>query len=388
MKRLLANCYLVFFAALSLAALPAQADSRSPASSYDNPSIFPDRGSFQSVSNSRALSQRDVVFRNLLSTEGKDLSWPSFPRTWHEESVSDFLTATATLGFNAGLVGANVAIEYKYVLKSSLIIIAGNRPDDSNARDKNGVTVAPASDQLEMEIFRQDPVSRRTLPNVHKGYPMVAFCAFEATLNYGQTTKGGITFAGSGQTFEKGRLRTVSHTLFSRFFQVDGTMSPLEMLDDVCANKYRKQVEAYVTRDFNWSVVELMAHANPANECQPNPAKDNASGDAACMQWHQQFDRSLRAITVPRCMFSGEGVHKCTLTSRENGNCSMWWDRSQGKAIPSEQTIPRQRYQKATDGPYEFSCDASAGLTCAMVKQPWVAWNAPVWPGLARCVRK
>jgi hypothetical protein len=220
---------------------------------------------------------------------------------------------------------------------------------------------------------------------------MVAFCAFEATLNYGVSAKGGIQFLGSGQILEKGRTRSITHTLFSRFFQVDGQQSPHEMLERVCAGQFRNQVESYVNRDFSRAVIEMYATLSPDNECQPDPKNDGPQGDAACMNWHaKNFDQNLQKITVPRCVFVPSGVHRCQIMSRENGNCSMYWDKSKHQAVAAEALLGAgvARYSKATDSPYEFTCDSSAGLTCTMVKQPWIALNAPVWQGTARCLRK
>ncbi|MGZ3722388.1 MAG: hypothetical protein ACXVA9_05630 [Bdellovibrionales bacterium] len=339
--------------------------------SADHPSV-PNSDSFQAHSNTRSLSQRDVIFRSLLSTEGKDLTWPSFPRTWHEQSVEGFVGSNTTLGLGNNVFGVGastgVSIDYRWVLKSALVIIAGNRMEDDAQSDSHGVTLEPVDDPIKYGIFVKDYANHRSLPNVRKGYPMVAFCAFEASLNYGVSTKGGVQFMGNGELHEEGSVHKIVHTLFSRFFQVDGQLSPLQMLKSICADKFRKQVEQYVNEDFAMNVEEFTAYVNPGNECQPDPGNDGAQGDAGCMGWHQKnFDRATRAITVPRCTFVNSGLHKCQLTSRENGNCSMYWDKSQGKAVTAEMKVPGQYYSRATDSPLRDGETTARRFQCAVL---------------------
>lgn len=343
--------------------------------------------SFQSITSGRALSQKDVLFRSLLSTEGKDLDWPSFPRTWHEESVAEVVVTNTTLGLPPGTpLNAAVSIDYKWGLKTSLVIIASGRKDESV--DGHQVSINPVDDPLEFEILRWDEKTKRALPNVRKGYPMVAFCAFEASLNYSVSNKGGVQFLGNGQSVETGKVRSISHTIFSRFIQLDGQMSPLEMLQELCERKFRAQVEQFVNRDFTKSVTELYAYTDALNQCQEDPKHDGASGDAGCMEWQSEnFGRAYQALTVPRCVLTRYGVHRCELRAKENGNCSMYWDKSTKSSIPLADTEHGRYYPKATESADEFNCDQKQNLKCQMVSQPVTLLNVPVWGGVARCLK-
>lgn len=352
--------------------------------------IFPNPSGFQAITSGRDLSQKDVIFRTLLSAKGKDLDWPGFPRAWHEQSQSEFLTSNTALGLSASGLGYTASIDYKYSLKTALVIIASNRPADNlNANNPGEIAAQAIENPLEFEIFRYDPATHRSLPNVRPGYPMVAFCAFEASLNYTTSQKGGLTFVGSGQTVESGTLHTVSHSLFSRFLQVDGTSSPTEMLDQVCKAQFRKQVEQYVKRDFSRAVSEVMAYSGPANECQEDTKRDGENGDAQCMGWFERLPLAagIKAHTVPRCLLTRSGVHRCAVAHKADGNCPMVMEKSTGRTISPELKVFGENYTQATNGAYEFTCDKKRGLSCKVIQAPKALFNVPWWDGVARCAR-
>jgi hypothetical protein len=390
-SKFLKIAFVTFALGLSLNANSSSESYRSVASV--GPSDL-NRREFQSEVAGRSLSQKDIIFRSLLSTEGKDLAWPSFPRTWHEESMTDLVTSNTRFGWSGGPVSGGISIDYKWGLKTSLVIVASNRTSES-ALDDHGVTVYPAETAPEFEIFKWDDATQRTLPNVRPDYPMVAFCAFEASLNYSVTAKGGVEFLGNGQSVENGRVHNISHTIFSRFIQVDGKMSPLEMLNRLCEQEFRPQVEQYANRDFSRTVAELQSHQNPENECQPS-AEDGLSGDSACMAWFQRdIDRTLQKITVPRCVLDAKGVHRCELHAKRGVSCAMFWNKRGKNYLSGDSPILRllrgtggitaAGLVKVTDSPYEFDCDTASGLTCRLNRAPTLLFGVPIWHGQARC---
>jgi hypothetical protein len=380
-----------FLAFAALMAIGGPATHGEPARGPDsiNMNSFTSPEGMQSIDLQQPLSQRDIIFRSLLASQGKDLNYPGFPRTWHEESISQFVNSNTNVGVNTGIASGGVSIEYKWVLKTTVVIIAANRPDDTAQTDPNGVTINPV-DLMQFQIFRYDPATQRQLPIVRKDYPMVAFCAYEASLNYSNSGKGGLQFFGTGETAEAGTTHTIVHTLFSRLFQVDGSQSPDQMLNELCVEKFTPQVQKYVLNDFGGAVIEMTAHYSYENQCQPDPVKDGPQGDAGCMAWNKQnVAVEVQRITTPRCVINKRGVHRCEVHSKLNGGCSMFWDRSQRKALPINQVTTRNAvFEKATNTPYEFPCDESQGLTCSMIRQPLIFLNVPIWQGAARCVQK
>lgn len=349
--------------------------------------LFPMQHAFQSISSGRQLSQKDILFRNLLNTKGKDIAWPPFPRTWHEQSVTETIASNTAFGLNTGTIGVGISIDYKFALKTSLVIVASSRSTDAVDLDETQVSLNPVVDPLHFEIFKYDPVSHRTLPNVRPGYPMVAFCAFEASLNFSTSEKAGLNFFGNGQSIEHGRLRTISHSLFSRFIPVDGVTSPSEMLDQICNAQFRKLVEQYVIRDFSRAVVEATAYSGPANECQEDPLRDGPDGDFQCVEWFKKknFSLALAQLTVPRCVHTRTGMRRCVLNHKAAGNCPMVWGKSEAQVLSPEFKRVGHVYTSVTNGAFEFPCDKKRGLTCQVVQQPRTLANIPLWNAVARC---
>ncbi len=378
-----------FIVGLALTSNVAIANSEhSPASAQlgatgDDLQAHIDAAMFQQNISGQALTQKGVAFHNLLNTDGsKDLEWPNFPRTWHEQSSSEVVTSNTYIGLPPSIASAAVYVNYRYSLRTSLVIVAANLSTEQPV-DSNGVTINPVSDPLQLEVFKWDPIGHRALPNVRKHFPMVAFCAYEASLNYSVGARGGISFFGSGVSVDNENVSSVNHTLFSRFFQVDGKSSPSQMLQNICAKQFRPQVEKYVQADFSRTVVELNANYSSDNECQPS-GDDNAGGDGGCKDWFDKnIDSAVRNITVPRCVYTSTGVHRCQAMSHVDGNCGMVWDPESKAALPRSRVLSGQ-FTRVTDSPFEYDCDT--GLTCTMITEPVMLMGTVVWSGKARCL--
>src|SRR5665213_1146574 len=102
-------------------------------------------------------SQRDILFRSLLTATGKDLTYPNFPRTWVEESSSGYVASNTAIGLTLPVATGGISIDNKNVFKSTLVIIAANSPDNE-APSENGVTVDALQPSLKFNIFNFDPV--------------------------------------------------------------------------------------------------------------------------------------------------------------------------------------------------------------------------------------
>ena len=386
-----------FLAAIGLAASVAQANNSNQFATFDPNAVFgPDvssysgsQGAFIANPPTASLSKRDNLFRLMLATNQKDLDYPAFPRTWFEQAHTDYYDSNTAMGLNIGYVGGGISIDYKWSMKSTLVIVAASH-DESEAVDANQVSISGVSlgEAFRLGIFKPlYPKTHVSLPNVSKQYPMVAFCAFETSLTDTHSKKAGVNFMGNGESLEKGSSDAVVESFFSKTFQVDGTMSPMQMLHELCIGKFSAAVKKSVLKDFANPVIEMTAYYSPLNECQPD-SKDGAAGDAGCMGWFQKnFDTVIQKITVPRCVYQNNGgVHRCQLRSKANGECSMYWDAKKSAMVSPEQAAASGVFMKATGGNYEFGCDD--GLVCVPQNQPWVLGGFPVWTASAKCLRK
>lgn len=362
---------------------------------------FKGDGSFMSVVPGLATTGRDALFKGLLGTPdgsqvgGPGLRFPYFPRTWHEQFVIDKVTTNTYYGLNLGRVlsplglqigrfGGKVDIAYQYAIKTSLILILPHRTDPSDETTSSGDVVAP-SPGIMKEMFIFDPSTGRTYPRVSEEVPMVAFCSFEASLAISQDRSKGVEFLGFGQSSSTGQVRGVSHTIYSRFFQVDGKLSVAQMRDELCVQKFRRQVQDMVEGDFARVVVEFYAYENQANQCRPRPGLDDSEGDEDCRLWMKKNFSYAEKMAVPRCVLQPDGIHRCQLRSKAGYYCPMRWDRRKARMVDPEVVVDGFRFPKATQAPFEFPCDE--GYRCVESSAPRVLGGVPFLLGRARCMR-
>ena len=183
-----------------------------------------------------------------------------------------------------------------------------------------------------------------------------------------------------------GTSTRIAMSIYSNFFQVDGTLSEREMLEMVCNHTFRREVEAYVNRDFSKAVAEFSAH----EKCDPRLGENTADGDGSCMDWFEntmgQAASAYSKMAVPRCV-TVNGFNECQLQARKAGVlCSMKWDTVEKRMVPYEEVTPGHKILAATDDSIAtFPCDKSVGLKCVMQSNPTFLFSSIIWPGEARC---
>lgn len=383
---------------------------------------------FLGIFNGASGSNKDDIFKRFLSTEGLGFTWPDFPRTWHEQSVTESIVTTTTVGYASSLYapfGLPILSgayrghehEYRYQLKSALILVLpksvrkrepGERPngfpsgggssalypspspapgDQPNQRRE----IADPDGNLQ-EMFVWDPVHNRTFPNMAIGVPIVGFCIFEALYSYTDTVGGYSSTATVNTTVHnEPKMNSFSKTMFSNFFQVDGTLSIMQMRDELCARRYRKLVRENVERDLSRVVAEYKANADSQNRCKPNEKYDNnENGDVACINWFEKrYPRGYERAAIPRCVPTQDGGHRCVVRSREGGACPMIWDPKAKRMRAAESVIgAASDFYKATSARKELLCDEKPGLVCRATALPRTILGRPVLMGSAACLKK
>lgn len=380
----------LFVLAIVLFAEPALAQSRrmrevgrTQAGGSSNPS---------SGSDVSAHSAKRDLFRQLLSAETPSLSWPAFPRIWVERSVSDWHTTNTSLGLQIPVIhtGGKLSLEYTYSLRTSVILISSLRPVSENsqfvARSTNDLIADHVGEEsMVASILKWDEKSNSVYPKVREGYPMTGFCAFEARLSMEESGRGGIDFFGTGAVVEKGQTEVNQQMIFSNFFQIRSDISVRSYLEDVCNKIFREKVEKTIVDDFSKLVIERMIAKNPGHACQP-PRGDEISleiGDPSCLDWHKtSVPATTRKVTVPRCLLHHDGAYRCALQARENVSCPLYMDAKTGEMTDS---IQSPRTIRVAGGHREFPCDSNQGLSCQMVKDPFMLLNRPLFAGQAVC---
>lgn len=372
------NAFVFAIVALSVCGPLGHTESNRQPAAYSSRFRTTGQTQLQSVVSGTSLSQKEMLFRSLLASSQKGLNWPAFPRTWHEQSESTIVNTNTSLGLNLMGFGGAVAIDYKWSLKTSIVLIAANQSNNDEL-DVKGVSVNGITDPIRFELFQWDPVKMRAYPRVDQDYPMVAFCAFEASLNYSESARGGVQFMGSGQTVEGTKTRSISHTMFSRFFQIDGSLSTQQVLTDVCEKVFRPEVESYANRDFSRSVVEFYAHQHSRNQCQV---------DADCDGWFKKrFPSSLRSITVARCELTRIGLKTCSVKALEGVGCPLYAVKGSDKLLQTAQVLGNLRARKISGAAIEFDCDRASGMVCEMESPPRKLFGVPITHGESRCRR-
>lgn len=400
-------CFCNFLLSLLFSAHSFAESSRGIAGAYDNvrtkaASERYQNGQMQSSriqamvpSTSEGLKYQ--IIRQLVGSDTPSMTWPPFPRLWLERAETDFYTSNTAFGINIPVLkmgpSGKLSIEFRYALKTSLIVISSKRKK-SDPVEMNQ-SVSPATQEEEFQMLRYDAKRHITYPNVREEFPMVAMCVFEASLaieSLGQTQVDLLTFS---QSVGKGKIKSGTHSTFSNFIQLDPNLPINYYLNDVCGQYFRNEVERSLINDFSNTVSEIVIANNPKSECKPDYDSeiDNTKGDASCADWHNKNYTSLiQKLTIPRCELQVNGAHKCVLKARENTMCPMYSDPRTQKY--SEVYDPGSTSVKATDSNFEFECDKKQGLSCEMQKEPTTLagpisrLKIPFFKGEAKCVRK
>lgn len=327
--------------------------------------------------------------------ENQNLNFPPFPRVWTERSVenSKGLSSYASVSFPVfygTTVGLKVNKQYKYSVKTTFVLVAGDSTRKPQAGDQS--RVHQASDAELDQILTFDSETMHAYPNISAGVAMVGLCSYEVSLSNEflvQTGVAGSYFGGKaagGVTAESGHNEVAKTARFSQFFQLNSQTSIdhylyVKCLEEFSASK-RQEVESY----FGKIVREMLFHRNPNSTCKPangNPEESTPQGDRSCFDWNlANVDPQLRKRTIPRCEIQADGAHRCVLKSREEMTCPLYGSKS-GEVSP----IYGNPYRVVlTSAPFENPCDGKSGLSCKMVSSPRMFFRGvPLWPGVARC---
>lgn len=359
----------------------------SAAGSSGNPTLHP--------SVSTPASAKNELFRQLLSAETESLSWPAFPRIWIERSIQTFKASNTSLGMNVPVLdsGAKLSIGFRYGLKTTFILISSLRRSDQQVGRGPLDSFSPLAEgtdpkKVEASIVHWDENQKVAFPKIRDGYPMVGFCAFEASLQMDKTGKAELNAIALSQSVEGGETEMIQQILFSNFFQVRSDISIRDYLEDVCGNIFRDQVERSVVDDFSKMVVEKVLLRNPKHQCEPPAAGEDPAaleiGDPSCLEWHNSYySRAIRKMTVPRCILGRTGAYQCQLRARENKSCSLYMDAKTGKR---SETITSRSSVRITGGDFSFPCDRTKGLRCQLTHEPWMFLGEAFLPGSSICV--
>jgi hypothetical protein len=346
------------------------------------------------VGNISSDSAKEDLFRQLLGTETPALSWPAFPRIWVERSITHSKQSNTSLGFQVPVVntGAKLSIGFRYGLKTTLMIVSSLRPFTDRQSPPVDLSEALATNvdrrKVEASIIHLDPVTNVTYPRVRDGYPMIAFCSFEANLTMDKTGKTEIDFMGSGQSFEAAEVEVIQQTLFSNFFQVRPDISVRAYMEDVCGRIFRESVETQVVDDFSKMIVEKVLARNPNHQCEPPDPRipDEVRvelGDASCLEWHRRSHGSaIRRSTVPRCQLRADGAYRCQVKARAGSSCPLYMSSESGKI---SENFSNRRMVRVAGYKFDVPCDKTQGLTCQMVSEPWMVLSQPAFLGRAVC---
>jgi hypothetical protein len=302
-----------------------------------------------------AATNRTSIFDKLLNVSAFSPSWPAFPRIWHEESVLDTIDTTTYWMPKLKALNGGIEFEYKYGRKTTLVMM-------SSLHKQN----APAGSSVEdvgYQMVRLDPESKRVYPNLRPGYPMVGFCSYELqlTLANGQTL--GVEVFNAGTRIKHSKIRTVTHTVFSKFFSIPANMPIQSIMNNYCNDTFVKHVRPYAEANFVPVVVEERFLHSPKNQCHPNP-NDSSDGDVDCLKWFAGFDRLRKHISVPRCETLKGGFNVCRLKAKEGNRCPIYRDKN-NKLTTAVNQFGLEAYTQTANA---FSCDK--GLTCKITKQP------------------
>ncbi|MEK6555693.1 MAG: hypothetical protein AABZ31_10660 [Bdellovibrionota bacterium] len=318
-----------------------------------------------------ATSNHASIFDKLLNVGTNNPSWPAFPRIWHEESNLETVETSTYFMPSVKVLNGGVEADYKYGSKTTLVLMS--------SLHRQGAAAGDTTEDAAYQMVRLDPESKRVYPNLRPGYPMVGFCSFELQLTLSNGQSFGIEMFNAGSRLKHTQVRSITHTVFSKFFAIPANMPIQSIMNNYCADTFVKHVRPYAEKNFVPVVVEEIFLHSPSNQCHPNP-KDSASGDVECMKWFAGFDRLKQHTTVPRCETLKGGFNVCRLKAKAANRCPLYKDKT-GKAYTD---VTKHGLQELTKTNNAFSCDK--GLTCQMTKPPTMTvFDLVLFKGEAFC---
>lgn len=330
----------------------------------------------------RILGSADETFEG-----GTQLQWPPLPRSWIEYATTDFKSSNTLLGFKANpaafAFGSSVAsrlnFEYRYQVKSSFVAIANRDVKTQNSA----------------QLFRFDDKNMKTYLNVSPKVPMVGLCIYEVQFAYEKGVTLNFEILGSGTNLNQGRIKTITNTHFSPFFQIKGKsdqMSDVESVMSVeeyqtrCDLHYKQKVEKSVNLDISRQIMNFVFHNNPKSTCLPSLDKVESEGDGSCMEWFRtEIHPRVQSNTVPRCVLVTGGIHKCELHAKRAGlACPIYFNSDD---TFSDTPVDRQSRLFSTRNPHfpNFPCDQANNLICEIEKYPFFIRNVPLTEAEGRC---
>jgi hypothetical protein len=356
-----------------------------------------------------------ALFLQLLGTQNEALSWPGYPRYWYEDSYTDAIEETARAGVGSGLipgVSAGVTaleVKFRYNLKTSFVLIAttrqGGQIDPSklssvveNTDRKVAKDALGLQDPLGLEIFVQDS-NFNYYPNPTPGYPMVGLCYFEVSMIFDRSSSAGVDIFGSGGSHSQIKSRTVSLSLYSNFFQVDGKTSVDQLTQKTCLSVFQEVAKPRVLQLFSPIAIQEKINHSGLSECQrerqyqPRPSESDRGCERA-QKWLEVINPYAKEKAVHRCLLWNDGVNRCTARKVEGAECGLFYDAHLKKitASPSKKTrlptgeVKTTFNQSVTLNLSSGECDF--GLQCTLDTQPWIVGGLIIQKAIASCKRR
>ena len=355
--------------------------------------------------------KRDLFLR-LLGTKNDALSWPGFPRYWYEESISENVEEITRVGLNTSVIPGTainitpLEVKFRYSLKSSFILVAttrkgGNVDIKTLEAIQNDVSKSVSSeplnsnDPLSLDVFSRDS-NFNLYPNPKPGFPMVGVCYYEVIFNFDQGATIGFDVMGSGVSRNTTKTKTISLSLYSNFFQVDGSMSVNDWSGQVCQETFTKIAKPKVLELLTPTVIRARINESGLSEClrekdyKPQPKVTDA-GCERKQNINEAYNPKSKGTFVQRCELWSDGVNRCTTRKNENESCTMYYnhktkaftdkmyhryydENSQAKSVANE---------KITESFSWGECDS--GLKCTLDVKPWMPYGLLVKKGAASC---
>jgi hypothetical protein len=356
-----------------------------------------------------------ALFLQLLGTQNEALSWPGYPRYWFEDSYTDTIEETARAGIGSGLmpgVSAGVTaleVKFRYSLKTSFVLIAttrqGGQIDPSklasvvtNTQRKVAEGALGLQDPLGLEIFVQDS-NFNYFPNPTPGYPMVGLCYFEVSMIFDRTSSMGMDVFGSGGSSAQTKSRTVSLSLYSNFFQVDGKIAVDQLTQRTCLGVFEKVAKPRVLQLFSPIAIQEKINHSGLSQCQrerdyqPRPHETDRGCERA-QKWLEVINPYTQGKAVHRCMLWSDGVNRCTARKVEGAECSLYYDadlkkitaKSSAQRLGSANELKTVYHQPVTLSLSSGECDF--GLQCTLDTQPWIVGGMILQKAIASCKRR
>jgi hypothetical protein len=325
---------------------------------------------------------RQSYLSSLINATDGNISLPGFPRAWIQEWDKQAFTTSSSSGL--GVLGffAGVSFDYKWTMTTTVTVVGSITNDGQHTSQKDILN----------QLFVTDPKTGRAVPNVQSGQPMFAFCDYQAALNMdGSKTGGYLNYTGvaGGFVTTTSDQKGASVGVYSKFFQLDGSMTELEILNRVCLGKFKQEVVETINADLKRMAKELKTDGL----CDKRPDSDGPDGDISCMGWfYNNYGASwglMGQIAAPRCVPFGNST-RCELVAKKAGvSCPLEVDSETHQTLSWNDEHPAGHHFVAiTNNSSEFlmPCDASQGLKCQMDSKPKFWSRLTLSLGTARCI--